>query len=66
MIFSWLFGGPSKHERKMCRNKVRYQNYPQAQAALNRINPRKKSGKPIRYYKCPHCKGYHLTKTPLK
>lgn len=64
-LFNWIFGAPSKQDRKMCHNKVRYKSYPEAQAALNRINPARKPDKPIRYYKCPHCSGYHITRKPL-
>ena len=65
-FFSWLFGGPSKGERKMCRDKTRYKSYTEAQAVINRINPSKRGDKPNRYYKCPHCAGYHITRSPRR
>lgn len=48
-------------ERDNCRRKVRFTSDAAAQAALQRINPAKKSGKPLRVYKCPVCSGWHLT-----
>lgn len=49
----------------MCRDKVRYKNYVAASQALDRINPgRRDKKKPIRYYKCPYCNGYQLTRSP--
>lgn len=65
-LFGWLFGFPSAAEKKMCRDKVRYTSYPEAQAALDRINPGRRRGKPIRYYKCPKCNGYHITRSPAR
>ena len=63
-FFSWLFGIPTKRENRMCRDKVRYKNYVAANQALDRINPgRRDHKKPIRYYKCPYCRGYHLTRS---
>lgn len=59
--FDWLFP-VSSHDRKMCKNKVRYANESSALAAIARINPRHIRTKPNRAYKCPRCSGYHLTK----
>jgi hypothetical protein len=52
---------PYKKEIAICKQKVRFSSQAAAQAALQRINPSKKSGKPIRTYKCPVCSGWHLT-----
>jgi len=64
-LFGWLFGFPNSAEKKMCRDKVRYKTYVAASEAIKRINPTRKPDKPIRYYKCPHCNGYHITRKPL-
>lgn len=60
----WLFDllfPTTPRDKKMCKNKVRFKNEPAAIAALNRINPRRAANKPIRAYRCPRCRGYHLT-----
>lgn len=57
---------PYKKEIAICKQKVRFANSAAAGAALDRINPGRKSGKPLRVYKCPVCSGYHLTSQRLK
>lgn len=51
-------------EKQNCKRKVRYSNEPSATAALNKINPTRKQGKPYRSYRCLVCAGYHLTTSP--
>jgi|GEM_PF-5956092 len=61
-----MFGlfGPSKEKRKMCTNKRRFDTDAHAQYALKQINPgNSKANRPTRVYKCPHCAGYHLTRS---
>jgi hypothetical protein len=62
-FFDWLFP-TSKRDRKMCNDKVRFANEPAALQAITRINPTGRKNKPNRAYKCPKCRGYHLTKSP--
>ena len=45
----------------MC-NKVKFDNWWDAQTRLNEINPNKESDKPQRMYKCLDCNKWHLTK----
>lgn len=61
-LFRMLFG-PKKHT---CKTKRRFENEQSARAALDRINPKRKSGKPFRSYKCPECAGYHLSSKPSR
>ena len=58
-IFDFFF--PPSKSRQDCKKKRRFTSDSDAQAALRRINPAKKPGKPVRAYKCPDCNGYHLT-----
>lgn len=64
-FFDWLFGA-SAYDRKMCKDKVRYNNEPAALEAIRRINPTRRKDKPNRAYKCPKCSGYHLTRSPKR
>lgn len=43
----------------MCLNKRLYVNFEDAQTALH--YRQKRTNKILRIYKCPYCKGYHLT-----
>jgi hypothetical protein len=46
--------------KKSCRNKIRYDSEVRAaEGIVNRFNA---DGKFLKHYKCPYCKGYHLTK----
>ena len=47
------------NKEKMCLNKRLYITKEEAQKAFKRYT--KKYKKPLRIYKCPICKGYHLT-----
>ena len=49
-------------EEKMCLNKRLYITYEEAQKTLS--FRQKQSGHSLRIYKCPICKGYHLTSKP--
>jgi hypothetical protein len=51
----------TENEKASCKKKVRFANQAAAQAAIKKINPIKRLGKPSRVYKCPVCSGYHLT-----
>ena len=64
-LFDWLFP-TSARDRKMCKDKVRFNNEPAALEAIRRINPTKRPNKPNRAYKCPKCHGYHLTRSPKR
>lgn len=55
-----LLFGPKKHT---CQTKRRFPDRETAEVALDRINPGRKLGKPLRSYKCPTCGGYHLTRS---
>ena len=62
-----MFGlfGPSKEKHRMCNSKRRFKSEADAKHALDLINPGKaKANRPNRVYKCPHCGGYHLTRSP--
>lgn len=63
-LFNLLFPA-SARDRKMCKDKVRFANEPAALEAIRRINPKRRSNKPNRAYKCPKCRGYHLTRSPV-
>ena len=49
----------------MCR-KIRYRSEIDALLALNEVIRRREQGKEnrkeCRYYRCPYCRGWHLTK----
>jgi len=53
-----MFGSDQK---STCRKKARYSSEAAAKAALNKINPSRKLGKPRRAYKCPNCGNWHLS-----
>lgn len=42
-------------------NKVRYRDEAAAREGLADCRNRNRDRVPERYYKCPHCDGYHLT-----
>lgn len=48
---------------KMCLNKRLYITVEEAQKTLS--YRQKQTGQPLRIYKCPICKGYHLTSKPF-
>jgi hypothetical protein len=56
-----MFIMANEKEKLNCKRKVRYANEPTAKAALDKINPARKQGKPYRAYRCQICAGYHLT-----
>lgn len=48
-----------KVKDKMCLTKRLYTNFEDAETALH--YRQKRTNKILRIYKCPFCKGYHLT-----
>ena len=48
----------------MCLGKRLYVNFADAETALH--YRQKRTSKTLRIYKCPICKGYHLTSKELK
>lgn len=48
---------------RMCEGKVRY---PTEEAAIRCLLRRSREVGKLRYYECPICKGYHLTKKKLR
>lgn len=50
-----------KVKDKMCLAKRLYTNFEDAETALH--YRQKRTNKILRIYKCPFCKGYHLTST---
>lgn len=50
---------PSKVRRETCKRKKRYRTRLKALGAAARATDR---GRPMRYYKCEFCSGFHLTK----
>lgn len=47
-----------------CRSKVRYASNIHAAAAAGRAS--RHTDKALRFYRCPQCRGWHLTSKPLR
>lgn len=60
--------GPSDSNFGICgpSRKHRYPDRKRALSALNRVIKTVKPGYPLRVYKCPKCRGWHLTSQPKR
>ena len=48
---------------KSCKDKVRYDSVAEAIFGIKRLCARKQSSLKMKYYKCPVCNDFHITKT---
>ena len=48
-----------KRESRMCSRKKRFKDIEQVKRAVSNIL--RNTGDKLRYYKCPICKGYHIS-----
>lgn len=54
--------GPVTQSKRNCMNKVRYESERIANIRAAEMTIRFSKEPPQRAYRCPHCKGWHLTK----
>ena len=45
---------------KRCLSKIKYETKAEIKRVMKRR--KRKTGRKLAYYQCPHCKGFHLTK----